>query len=103
MTNAKGTHTPGPWVYRQTADTFQTGRPVFGVGPKRNGAVWFVAEQIYEEDARLIAAAPDLLAALEGMLKGPASGLPAAEYDAIRNAQYAAARAAIAKARGEAR
>ena len=68
-TKSNQTHTPGPWEYRKTADTFHTGHPVFGVGPKINGAIVFVAEQIYEADAQLIAAAPDLLEAAKKLVE----------------------------------
>lgn len=67
-TKTKTKHTAGPWTYRETADTFKIGHPVFGVGPKIDGAVWFVAENVDEADARLIAAAPELLKTLEYIL-----------------------------------
>ena len=73
-------HTPGPWSFR---------------GCEGGWAIDFNEDQeqvvdfVYEEaDARLIAAAPDLLEALECLLK--------ADHDDVR----AMARAAIAKARG---
>ena len=73
-------HTPGPWSFR---------------GCEGGWAIDFNEDQeqvvdfVYEEaDARLIAAAPDLLEALECLLK--------ADHDDVR----AMARAAISKARG---
>lgn len=93
-------HTPGPWKYRQTADTFRTGRPVFGVGPEMKGAIWFVAEQVYEEDARLIATAPELLYLLrEWNLAGyfPTH----AEWQEWEKDFGERVRAAIAKAEGD--
>ena len=62
-------HTPGPWVYRKQM-TGITGvrRDLYGIGYERDNAVWFVAEHANEEDARLIAAAPDLLAAAKDAL-----------------------------------
>ena|SRR3990167_10679341 len=60
----KQSHTPGPWYIRKTvADAFSDSSSWYGVGPKIDGAIWFVANQCNEDDARLIAAAPDLLEA----------------------------------------
>ncbi len=53
------THTPGPWAYDQEEDN-STDFWVFQEnGPAR------IAVEVSERDAALIAAAPDLLAALE--------------------------------------
>jgi hypothetical protein len=85
------THTPGPWTYAKGSIR----------GPDD---AFIVPDSPYtsEADARLIAAAPDLLAALE---KFPSWGGPidaAEDYDLlIRGEWLLLARAAIAKARGE--
>jgi hypothetical protein len=53
------THTPGPWAYDQESDN-STDFWVFQAnGPAR------IAVEVSERDAALIAAAPDLLAALQ--------------------------------------
>jgi hypothetical protein len=54
-----------------------------------------------QANARLIAAAPDLLAALQGMLHGLRVTPTEADYHAEREEACAAARAAIAKATGD--
>jgi hypothetical protein len=56
----KTTHTPGPWQFDTDSDTIDSadGRQLAGVfGPKLEA----------HANARLIAAAPELLAALEGL------------------------------------
>ena len=85
-------HTPGPWVYRKQM-TGITGvrRDLYGIGYERDNAVWFVAEHANEEDARLIAAAPDLLAAAKALIReSPSAASPA----------WLALRDAMAKAEG---
>ncbi|KKN40278.1 hypothetical protein LCGC14_0734880 [marine sediment metagenome] len=85
-------HSPGPWVVVKNEET----RLVF-VGPEEgpryplfrdigNGQDW--------ANARLIEAAPDLLAAL-------IETLPSLSYARKTNGSYAKALAAIAQARGE--
>lgn len=87
-------HTPGPWTV--------SGREIVGP-PHSDVIVAYLPEQGMETDtpvgrafnARLIAAAPDLLAALEAVAEFWAGGDVPAEIDAQM-------RAAISKARGEA-
>lgn len=76
-------HTPGPWAtYRDQLSVGEThGHSGICEVWERHGGQGF-------ENARLIAAAPELLEALECLLK--------ADHDDVR----AMARAAIAKARG---
>jgi hypothetical protein len=91
-------HTPGPWNARKV------GGPAF-----KNQVLWAidynkdqeqVVDFVYEEaDATLIAAAPDLLAALEACESAMASCM--ADFNQYDQAAYDAARAAIARARGE--
>lgn len=91
-------HTPGPW----TVGPWQKiehhlippahGYPING----EFGHVGFVIGS--EEEARLIAAAPDLLAALEGVLDRVDGWLPKPPEGVV----FDGARAAIAKAKGEA-
>ena len=86
--NAK--HTPGPWTRNRAINTVDMGRYSvicpFGADSKKH-----VSE--IEANMRIISAAPDLLAALEAMVsKIDDKSLPIS---------CSAARAAIAKARGE--
>ena len=89
-------HTPGPWTVRDERQ----------IAPNQRGAYPFyidegpahrIAGVRFEADARLIAAAPDLLAALEEAV--PAMTVPG--YDSEEAIDLA--RDAIAKARGEVR
>jgi hypothetical protein len=52
-------HTPGPWTYHATA-----GNHDFSVYPEATGRDVALVRDFNEANARLIAAAPDLLAAL---------------------------------------
>ena len=85
-------HTPGPWFSLGAGGTDYTviasnkGEEVVGVSE------WIRAE---DEDLRLMATAPELLEALENLER--TAGLPAMSDDPAR----VAARAAIAKAKGE--
>jgi hypothetical protein len=54
-------HTPGPWTYSDQRMPDDDARGWWVEGP----ASAFVAQTLTEADARLIAAAPDLLAALK--------------------------------------
>lgn len=87
-------HTPGPWKIGATIG----GRPKV---INQNGfAICGFASGSYaqmQHDARLIAAAPELLEALQQQLHA----LNVGSHDAMEQA-YEAARAAIAKATGEA-
>ena len=80
------THTPGPW-HKVEADTTI---PIKAANGKTVASVRYSDND--DNDANLIAAAPDLLAALEAIMKG-VSGCQ-------KEPQYEAARAAIAKAKG---
>ena len=88
-------HTPGPWE----ASPLQGPYPVCIVEHENDRLTWFVnasgpIRENPEYDARLIAAAPDLLAALEAIL--------ADKHFVIWGAEpLNMAAAAIAKARGE--
>jgi hypothetical protein len=101
--------TPGPWrvVETPTKSRFSAGwREIQGPGPRWQGVVWadwyqagedtYSGVKISEADAHLIAAAPDLLAALQELLEYAAvSEIPGEAY-------IQQARAAIAKAEGKA-
>ncbi len=85
--------TPGPWVY-----SFESVDPEWAVITTKGGAVIcnVNAGHRQEANARLIAAAPELLAALQGLLHNTLSNQSAKGQEAVR-----AARAAIAKANGQ--
>lgn len=88
------THTPGPWRV-VAVDWSPEGNARFEIeGVHRTGIA----------DARLIGAAPELLAALEGMEKWASSiydGYPPSTASIAAAPYREAARAAIAKATGE--
>ena len=85
------THTPGPWNIRRG----KHGTDVLGYDPKRGDiAVATIDRHDTEANARLIAAAPALLEALEDMLFAHAArGL-------LQECAHNKARAAIAQAKG---
>ena len=97
-------HTPGPWSLKMTG--WRT-NPFAIYSPRRPGAVACVPSRtsvpLDEQDAnaRLIAAAPELLAVLEGM--DEELSLWGADTIETMNltARLDAIRAAIAKAKGE--
>lgn len=116
------THTPGPWVFSPERDThdsiIHTANAVekHGYIGADNGGVVGSSEWIWikDEDARLIATAPDLLEALEAFAGWDfagsgwehAKGHEAVLYDykngrSITVDHFRAATAAIAKARKE--
>ena len=90
----KNEHTPGPWTTGRAINSVDTGKYSwicpFGASSKKQ------VEEI-TANAKLIAAAPDLLAALDDMVKliGPYAGQGRMDEEICK------ARAAIAKARGE--
>jgi len=95
MTNTQ--HTPGPWSYHYER-TINRHIVRSGFAGERNICVTYGAGATSYEcaaNARLIAAAPELLEALEGLLNLEPPLLSAKEKKA-----YAIARAAIAKATG---
>lgn len=88
-------HTPGPWTATSydTADGDEGGTVLHRITAHAAGAA--VADQIFtESDARLIAAAPDLLAALADLL-----ACTMETYD--NRHEIAAALDAIAAAKGQ--
>jgi hypothetical protein len=89
-------HTPGPWRYQDVRS--QKEHVYFRIEAK-DGAVGFAYKHNNDEEAnaRLIAAAPDLLAALEGLLAGSERHIFHTECQKERDA----ASAAIARAKGE--
>lgn len=92
MTNV--THTPGPWHIEDGRTVWAGDNLVAGVG--RIGTP-------VEANARLIAAAPDLLVALDALLEGSAEALAFLDRDTVEHLVplLNSAEAAIAKAKGE--
>ncbi len=92
------THTPGPWESDESLRSIKVkGRwesiPTWTIWPcdLDNGVRWIAQHIDSTADARLIAAAPDLLAALKTIVGSAKRGFPGNE----------AALAAIAKAEGK--
>jgi hypothetical protein len=83
------THTPGPWRLIKADATKRRPWPLFSVDAEEMLHL-LTDEPLDEADARLIAAAPDLLEALKEIADGPRS---------VRDLK-AIAEAAIAKAEG---
>ncbi|MCT8191309.1 hypothetical protein KY382_24425 [Pseudomonas monteilii] len=82
-------HTPGPWVARPVPNVGLRGHTGYAIDFNEDQEQ--VVDFVYEEaDARLIAAAPDLLEALESCI----------EHGSMTGAEWVAdkARAAVAKA-----
>jgi len=89
-------HTPGPW----SIDGEGTNAMVRGADLTIVAVRHRLTGQTHEANARLIAAAPELLEALEDLVYlAEAAMREVGEYDI--EAELADARAAIAKARGE--
>ena len=87
----KTAHTPGPWTrYRKATDKV---RPFNVINEETSDDI---ARCVTEEDAALIAAAPDLLAALQALVDAPTDFSAVSNY-ARRDAQNKA-HAAIARA-----
>lgn len=92
-------HTQGPWRYSPPQKGTIFGHEVFAGGELVAQMNHHPAKALEAEaDARLIAAAPDMLAALEGMVEMATHHMmePKERREILRNA-----RAAIAKAKGE--
>ncbi|MCH4572223.1 hypothetical protein ACOTDT_17000 [Achromobacter xylosoxidans] len=97
-------HTPGNWTVGKTGGTVVSDQPLpnYSTNGGHDHVDYYgghlIAESIWRaEDARLIAAAPELLEALEWALRAMEARNPLwAEGE-----RFIAARAAIAKAKGE--
>lgn len=88
-------HTPGPWIVKERVAGFDILAPksVYAVANDPGGDFGVIEDL---EDARLIAAAPDLLEALENLLEtSTGQGTHEQWLEAMDQA-----RAAIAKAKG---
>ena len=85
-------HTPGPWL---ALDYTGTDEPAWHVVPGDFHGTIATLDPEQSANARLIAAAPDLLAALEALVANLDEG------DFISTTRIDAARAALSKARGQ--
>lgn len=94
-------HTPGPWEIRRPSYGQGFTREIWGADGKcvTGMTTRMTTGPVTEANARLIAAAPDMLEALEGMVEMATHHMmePEERRERLRNA-----RAAIAKARGQA-
>jgi len=98
--------TPGPWSVFYT----KSGQTVIGVGQEKTGdgitdhnfALW-QSGKIRKANANLIAAAPDLYDALDGMTKAYKAlcELTDVDYHKLKGTRCERALTALAKARGE--
>lgn len=88
--------------WKATPNAFSDGPHVPGSWKVENGRSWIASQVSDEKAARLIAAAPDLLAALEGIMGWWVNALPVnGEEDEMPPPLFDASRAAIAKAEGK--
>ena len=89
-------HTPGPWIVREVSGAGWPGQRGFAID--YNAEQEQIVDFVYEEaDAHLIAAAPELLEAIEELMDGYLYGCD--KETKRENAKRA--REAIAKAKGE--
>jgi hypothetical protein len=96
-------HTPGPWTL-EISDVPQTNKPFCGIcGADGAGIVYATLRAPGEliANARLIAAAPDLLAALQALHACHRGFSSSPDWGALDDEARAAAESAIAKATGE--
>ena len=89
MKNEKSKHTPGPWNQIRDTISIASARGLVATAVKKHNGI-LISNDEMSANARLIAAAPELLAALEQFLSAPYAPM-----------SIDMARAAIAKARGE--
>lgn len=108
-------HTPGPWHvldagphWNNTAiPNYRVVRTPAPSGPNGYDVAWsaygeLVVEHVYEEaDARLIAAAPELLDACKSLYQSILRDHVGSDYEPTDDEPMGIARAAIAKATGE--
>lgn len=92
---SEGKHTKGPWLWNEAKKVLNSASGTIIDHAPYEG-MWFARYNDEEDDAnaRLIAAAPDMLAALEELYNAPWLSLPGRAGDIVE--------AAILKAKGEA-
>jgi len=67
-------HTPSPWHLMETEPGIDADMDVFTTTPRYAGGKGLIARVVDADDAVLIAAAPDLLEALQNMVEAHRSG-----------------------------
>ena len=67
-------HTPSPWHLMETEPGIDADMDVFTTTPRIAGGKGLIARVVDGDDALLIAAAPDLLEALQNMVEAHRSG-----------------------------
>lgn len=94
-------HTPGPWEYART-DQFDESLDVFESKTARTlfRSINTLPKKEAEANARLIAVAPELLDACEGLFEVIEARVRGAELSNVKELLYAG-RAAISKAKGQ--
>jgi hypothetical protein len=95
-------HTPGPWTFGHWGDDFWVSPDSSGLTQKVARVTWGMGEERKEgrENARLIAAAPELLEALSGLVDACEAHNSANGREMVDRHALERARAAIAKAEG---
>lgn len=95
-------HTPGPWAYATGPSLKGRYHTVEDADENMVCECYEGTEETDEANARLITAAPELLEALEAVIAAKDQFDKDGTFDLDQDAWEASARAAIAKARGEA-
>ena len=97
-------HTSGPWSVDAMGNVWSKDSKVCEMSamPIQDRIYVMKTWEQHKADARLIAAAPDLLVALQSLIAEYEPNLKAFALNAPRKAKWGAARAAIAKATGSA-
>jgi len=101
---SKTTFTPGPWTFRQAYSNGEPSSIEIDAGARLRYNIATIASNdkaaTMEGNARLIAAAPDLLAACQHALD-TFGGVRPAEWMSASRAEFDMLTAAIAKAKGQ--
>lgn len=91
-------HTPGPWIADLETWAGIVNAPAGTIAGPVGGSKGATLDELHA-NARLIAAAPELLEALDGLMAKLSAKSPALQYHDCKEA-YEQARTAIAKATG---
>lgn len=99
---SEGKHTPGPWTafYKNKYDEWHVSLPIAGSNMKLSLCSDGIQSENQEADARLIAAAPDLLDALKRLLRFVNAHTASGEVIPAQTVEHVRSLTAIAKAEG---